>query len=359
MKIYHYLSKLPGADKHYAMKFFFVVIPLLLLSVAELVVIFLARNRVIHLPLKPLSIFALISLVVAIFITIYLFNKMVSPLIMAKKALEDYISARVIPQLPTQYKDEAGILLSNIQTTITQLDTLISEKSDMIDLLSHDMRSPVGRIQSLSNLILEDSAENKDLYANYITNECKGLLRMLENILLMLKDDTRAFTYINVNVHRLVSETVNFFDFAASEKHVTIKITVSNTLYINVQPDLFTQAFRNILGNAIKFSPEGKTINIVATQDDEKVSLSIIDEGIGFKSEDIDKLFDRFTTTGRKGTHGESSTGLGLYLSKKIVEKHGAKLIATSDGPNTGATFTFVIYRLVTKKSKGKPIFAG
>ena len=358
MKVYHFLSKLPGANKHYAMKFFFVVMPLLLLAVAELVVIFLARSRVIHLPLKPLSIFALISLIAASFITIFLFNKMVSPLLMAKKALEDYISARVIPQLPTEYKDEAGILLSNIQTTITQLDTLISEKSDMIDLLSHDMRSPVGRILSLSNLVRDDE-ENKDLYANYITNECKGLLRMLENILLMLKDDNRAFTYINVNVHRLVSETVSFFDFAASEKNLSIKISVSDTLYINVQPDLFTQAFRNILGNAIKFSPEGKVINIVATQDDEKVSLSIIDEGIGFKREDIDKLFDRFTTTGRKGTHGESSPGLGLYLSKKIVEKHGAKLRATSDGPNTGATFTFVIYRLVTKKSKGKPIFAG
>ncbi len=91
-----------------------------------------------------------------------------------------------------------------------QLDTLLVRKSDMIDLLSHDLRSPVARIQNLSYLIKTDDRENKDIYADYITNECKGLLRMLENILLMLKEDSNAFTLANVNLKQLMQETVQF-----------------------------------------------------------------------------------------------------------------------------------------------------
>jgi len=78
--------------------------------------------------------------------------------------------------------------------------------------------------------------------------------------------------------------------------------------------------------------------------------LSIRDEGIGFLPDDFNKIFDRFTTAGKKGTHGEGSIGLGLYLSKKIIEKHDDKLIARSDGINKGATFTIILYQLIKNK---------
>jgi len=340
------------------MKFFFVVMPLLLLAVAELVVIFMARSRMINLPLKPLSILALASLIMATIITLYLFDQLVTPLRLAKQSLEDYLSNREIPGLPVGYKDEAGNLLSNIQTTITQLDTLISEKSDMIDLLSHDLRSPVGRILSLSNLIKTDDESNKELYADYIINECKGLLRMLENILLMLKEDNKSFLVANVNLKMLMMDTVSFFDFAAAEKKLKFQVEIDDSIHVNVQPDLFVQAVRNIIGNAVKFSPEGKSITITGLQDEEKVSLTIQDKGLGFQPVDIQRIFDRFTTAGKKGTRGETSTGLGLYLSKKIVEKHGGKLLAESEGIGQGASFTIVLYRLITKKNKGKSLFS-
>lgn len=341
------------AQKRYAMKFFIVALPMMLLALGELVLFVLASKGRIKVSFEPLIIFILIFLNVTAIAVIYLFNKLVSPLRLAKEALDNYVISREIPELPIGYPDEAGQLLSHIQATLTQMDELLSEKSDMIDLLSHDMRSPVGRIISISSLI-KTEAENKDLYADYITNECKGLIRMLENILLMLKEESNSINVTNVNLNQLIQETVSFFDFAAAEKSLEMKIDIDESVYINVQPELFTQAVRNIIGNAIKFSPDGKSIFISSTQDMEKISLSIQDEGLGFKPRDIQKIFDRFTTAGKKGTHGETSTGLGLYLSKKIVEKHGGKLLAESEGINKGASFTIVLYRLVIKKSKGK-----
>ncbi len=250
--------------------------------------------------------------------------------------------------------DDARTLLGNIQDTIASLDSMLAEKNDMIDLLSHDLRAPITRILGISNLIRIDDETKKEIYADYITEECNSLLSVLENILMMLREDSRPFTMSPVNLSDLIEETVHFFDFALTEKNLHARVSVDKSIVITVQRELFVQAVRNIMGNAIKFSSEGKSIHITATQDKDQVSLSIQDEGIGFMQSEIEGLFDRFTKSGKKGTHGEASIGLGLYLSRKMIEKHDGKLIAQSDGINKGATFTIVLYSLVTKKKQSK-----
>ncbi len=252
--------------------------------------------------------------------------------------------------------DEARILLGSIQDTIVNLDAMLAEKNDMIDLLSHDLRSPITRILGLSNLIKIDDETKKDIYADYITEECNSLLSVLENILLMLKEDSRPFNLSQVNLFLLIQETVHFFGFALSEKKLRVEVSIDSDIHITVQRELFIQAVRNIIGNAIKFSSDGKNIFISAHQDADQISLSIQDEGLGFLPADMERIFERFTNAGKKGTHGEGSIGLGLYLSKKMIEKHNGRLLAYSPGLNKGATFTIVLYNLVTKK---KPIKHG
>ena len=252
--------------------------------------------------------------------------------------------------------DEARTLLSSIQDTIVNLDTMLAEKNDMIDLLSHDLRSPVNRILGLSNLIKIDDDTKKEIYADYITEECNSLLSVLQNILMMLKEDSRPFTMIQVNLKELIDETVRFFDFALNEKKLKVQVAVDKSIYITVQKELFIQAVRNIMGNAIKFSSDGKNIFITGKQENDGVCLSVKDEGLGFMQSEIEKLFDRFTSTGKKGTHGEASIGLGLYLSKKMIEKHSGKLVAASEGINKGATFTIMLPSLVTKKPRTKTV---
>ena len=246
--------------------------------------------------------------------------------------------------------DEARTLLSSIQDTIVNLDNMLAEKNDMIDLLSHDLRSPISRILGLSNLIKIDDETKKSIYADYISEECNSLLSVLENILLMLKEDSRPFNLTNVNLSELVEETIQFFSFSLSEKKLNIQISIDAAIHITVQRELFIQAVRNIIGNAIKFSSDGMNIFISAKKDDGQISLSIQDEGIGFIPSDMEQIFERFTSAGKKGTHGESTIGLGLYLSRKMIEKHGGNLYAESPGINQGATFTILLYNLVTKK---------
>lgn len=355
MNAYNLVSRLVFTKNKNFIKFFLIILPVILFAVADLTIFSMINENWISLPVKIMAIFVFAITLVAAVIILYLFENVIRALHKARKALNNYIEDREMPHLPVHRTDEAGLLLRDIQSTITQLDKLISEKSDMIDLLSHDLRSPLARIISLSNLIKEPDSD-KNLYTDYIIDECKNLVRTLENILLMLKEDATILKTSTVNLKKLVQETVSFFDFALSEKNLMIHVALDESVNIAVHPGLFTQAIRNIISNAIKFSPDNKSISITAKEDREKIAISIQDEGLGFAQADLQKLFDRFTRSGKKGTHGEASTGLGLYLSKKIVEKHGGKLLAESKGLNKGAVFTIVLYQVALKKLPTVPV---
>lgn len=348
--------EMPPFKKIRASKSFMLAFPVILLALAELAIFLLINFGIIKLSVTVTIVLVLVLGVVALCGTLYLYNKLVKPLRLAKQALSNYVVSQEIPEMPANTTDEAGSLLSNLHTTISQLDALNVEKSDMIDLLSHDLRSPVNRIISLSNLLAMEQDSTVKLYSDYITNECRGLLRMLENILLMLKEDNHVFGMASISLKKIIQETASFFDFAAAEKDLKINIDIDDSVYIHVQPDLFTQAVRNIIGNAIKFSPENKSIYISCMQEMHKVSLCIRDEGLGLNPEDIERIFDRFTKAGKRGTKGEASVGLGLYLSKKIIEKHEGTLQAESHGLNKGASFTIVLHQLITKKPQDKTI---
>lgn len=103
---------------------------------------------------------------------------------------------------------------------------------------------------------------------------------------------------------------------------------------------LFKQVVKNLLSNAIKFSYPGTEVKVSTYKKDAKTFIDITDSGMGFEPQVAERLFDRFTKNGRKGTAGEPSTGIGLYLSRKIVKHHKGALTASSNGKGTGATFT-------------------
>ena len=351
MRVYQLLSRISPIRNKYALKFLLLALPAIMVPSTLLVLVSLHG--------RSYDSFTRYAVIIGIVLTIllsigayFLFTKLLRPIYVTRKAVNKFTTFRKVPELPVDFEDEAGLLMHDVQAALEQVDNLLTEKSDMIDLLSHDLRSPVARIMGLSNLIKIEDETEKDTYADYITTECKNLLTLMENILLMFREDVHAFAPQNVNLLQLIQESVKFFNIAANDKKISLKVDVDETLYINVQQGLFTQAVRNIIGNAIKFSAEKKTIFISSKKVNDEVSIVIRDEGMGMVKEDLNKIFNRFTLSGKQGTRGEASFGLGLYLSKKIIEKQGGKLIAESEGLQKGSSFTITFFQLITKKRK-------
>jgi signal transduction histidine kinase len=107
--------------------------------------------------------------------------------------------------------------------------------------------------------------------------------------------------------------------------------------------DRIREAIDNLISNAIKYSPVGGNISVQVDQDSNNTVIRVVDEGAGLSPEDIGRLFGRFQRLSAKPTAGESSTGLGLSIVKRIVDMHGGEVTANSAGPGQGSTFTITL----------------
>ena len=125
----------------------------------------------------------------------------------------------------------------------------------------------------------------------------------------------------------------------AEKKQQTIHFVSPPHQICNCDPDRLREAVDNLVSNAIKYTPVGGRMELSMSIDDGGIAISVKDEGPGLSTDDMARLFGRFQRLTAKPTGGESSTGLGLSIVKRIVELHGGSVSAESDGPGRGATF--------------------
>lgn len=339
--IYDKLSRVSFLSKSYSYKFLFIAF--VSVHIPLVILIFFLGSTTFNITLTTLVLIVLAVSILAAWVVFYLVNKLLMPLRISKISLDNYLSNYTLPALPSHYQDEAGELMQKIQYTLHTLDGLIKEKKDFAALLSHDIRSPLNVFIGLSELIKEEQdKEQINNYCDLIIQESKSQLNFLKDIMEMME-------YNDVVIHQedlqaiplftLVHQALESIKSQLLIKHITTDVQVDKKLIVKVQTKLFIQVLHNLLVNAIKFSYPGGKIEITAADQNNKILICVRDYGIGFRQEDAELMFQRFTKKGRTGTAGEKSTGLGLYLTKTIVQKHGGTIKAQSEGENTGASF--------------------
>lgn len=340
--IYERLSSIKLLAKSYTFKFLFIAFLGIHIPLIGLIVFVLFKPDSLD-KLSVIGITLLLTLA-ATGITLYILNGLLDPLRKSGKSLLAYRQNRTLPDLPTQFPDEAGKLMQNIQFTITELNDLLEEKKDMTSLLSHDLRIPIRNIKTLSKLLLaEEASETVKEYASMIEESSDEQSKLVENILEILRQDHLFFDnsgYRQIVPAAIIDETLNSFETAAKQKGISLKGEFDYDGEIEVHPELFSQVLKNLASNAIKFSYEGTEVKFKVYQKEGKTFIDVKDGGMGFEPEVAENLFDRFTKNGRVGTAGEPSTGIGLYLSRKIVRHHNGDLVARSDGKGKGAVFS-------------------
>jgi len=146
-----------------------------------------------------------------------------------------------------------------------------------------------------------------------------------------------------VDVAALVSEVTDANQPSATNKQQTIKVSAPPTFVTMCDADRMREAIDNLVSNAIKYSPIGGEINVLVSREQDKTIIRIADEGAGLSPEDLGRLFGRFQRLSAKPTAGESSTGLGLSIVKRIIDMHGGQVTAASPGPGRGSTFTVML----------------
>ena len=241
-------------------------------------------------------------------------------------------------------KEEFGINLQVIETQNNQLKKLNDEKNKLISIASHDLRSPLNRIQSLLSLLSIEgtlSPLQKDILKT-AQREAKNQTEMIKEILdLYAIDEGAKKTKLeDIHVPNMITGMITDFQTLANKKNITIRYE-SKTQAKGVLADsiYLKQIFENILSNAIKFSYQNSNITITLQSTPQTMQISFKDEGQGLDAEDHKKLFKRFQRLSAQPTGGEVSTGLGLSIAKKYTEIMNGSLICISE-KGKGATFT-------------------
>jgi PAS domain S-box-containing protein len=228
--------------------------------------------------------------------------------------------------------------------------------ADMI----HELRTPLNCILAFSDLLLGEGvgplSEKQARYLGHIHQGGKHLLRLINDLLDLSKMEAGRLEVRPepLLLREALGQAVNSIQPQAEEKRIALRVEVGEAvLRVAADPVRFTQIIYNLLSNALKFTPEGGRVTVAARRtEDDLAEIRVTDTGIGIRAEDLGRLFQPFTQL--EAPHGKHhhGTGLGLALTRRLVELQGGRIGADSEGEGRGSTFTVI---LPVAGSKSRP----
>lgn len=232
---------------------------------------------------------------------------------------------------------------SQLENTVQDLEQSNKDKDRIMKVIAHDLNNPISAIVNISDLLLfEDNIkpEHKDLLKLIKTSSTNSIEMINDLVEALLNTSEKELKISKVDINKLIKESVDLLQFKADEKNQKIVIELKTKEALIVNREKIMRVIINLIVNAIKFSPSGETIIINMERNNGMIRLSVIDNGIGIPDEIKDNLFDMFTKAKRLGTAGEQSFGLGLSISKKIIDSHKG-LIGFQKNNTKGSIFYF------------------
>lgn len=244
------------------------------------------------------------------------------------------------------------LCLALVVKDLTLLKEYEQLKSDMISLMSHELRTPLTSINGFAELLTQDDElpEQAKEFVTIIANESQRLSRMINTFLAVTKlqrKDRQDFFKIPLRLDEVVKETIASLQPVAKKRRIRLVEQPTQRLPpVAADKSMITQAVKNLVSNAIKYSPERTTVTVSTALEAEAVRLCVEDRGFGIPTESKDRVWEKFYRVVREGQEkDEESTGLGLSFVREVVEQHGGTVDLDSE-VGRGSKFSFTLPRL-------------
>ena len=224
---------------------------------------------------------------------------------------------------------------------------LNADKDLFMSILAHDLRSPFNGLLGLSELLMvsiqESDVKSSENLAYHLNKSAKNAFTLLEDLLMWTRSKSGKIPYERqkLDFTDLCTTIVETIFPNPDSKKITVNLVKTDDIFVFADLDMLKTILRNLISNAVKFTSAGGKIDVYAEQDKAFVTITVTDNGTGMKPETVKKLFDgKLHST--KGTANESGTGLGLFLCKEFVKKHGGRIWAEST-EGEGSSFYFTL----------------
>ncbi len=264
-----------------------------------------------------------------------------------KEALKSFFQKKEINQKNIELAELNASLEVKVQKRTEELRALNATKDKFFSIIAHDLKNPFNALMGFSTLLLnefEDFSDDEKIDLIKTMNVASDTAyKLLQNLLEWSRSQTGSMKWEpeSNSLHEVVYNTVDLLNNAATAKEITIKAIIP-PLNIWVDVNMATTVVRNLMSNALKYTPKGGEIRVYSKKYENEVEVTIEDNGVGIKKEDQEKLFRIDINHSTSGTNNEQGTGLGLILCKEFVEKNGGKIwVESIEGKGSKFKFTF------------------
>jgi signal transduction histidine kinase/putative methionine-R-sulfoxide reductase with GAF domain len=242
------------------------------------------------------------------------------------------------------YRDSMARAL-NLQQAVDELAEADRLKDELVGNVSHELRSPLTYVVGYVDLMLSGdmgdlTPEQRDSLA-IVAAKAKMLTRLVTDILAYESDETTELMLTELSIIELAEHATQDARLTAAQSGIHIVTDFDDAVQpVMVDPERITQVFANLIGNALKFTPEGGTITVRVRQKPQTVRVEIEDTGIGIPADKLERVFERFYQVDLKTRRRRGGVGLGLAICKRIIEGHGGQIGVMSE-EDVGSIFYF------------------
>ncbi len=280
---------------------------------------------------------ALVATLVGTGFVLAALHALLAPVRLSSEAIGAYQRDGTLPSLPTEFTDEAGQLMARTQQTLTELHTLLQVRNRLLEILSHDVRTPLSTIQLAADLMTEELGQpSLDMamlaeLATAVHAAVQEASQLTTSLLDTARHESNLALHVEqVSTTQILTRLASNVRFLAQRKALDVHLEDHAKAILQVDRTKLAQVLSNFATNAIKFTPTGGQIRLIARLNSDVLTFEVHDTGAGFDAARAHGLFTAFDEQHSHGTEGEPGHGLGLWIAKTFAERLGGEVAAES-----------------------------
>ena len=298
---------------------------------------------------------SLIAVLISVIAVYYTTTRLTRPFMEINEIVQKYSKGDYNVRIPISSIEEATQLAISFNTMADQLKDLEATRRSFVANVSHELRSPLTSMKGFLEA-MQDGTIGPDEYEKYIgivLSETKRMAVMVNDLLDLARIESgkTALKLEIFDINELIRRTLITFEARIYEHHMEVDVKFAQEqYYVEADSAQISQVLRNIIDNAIKYSPDDSKLRIATYAMKREIYVSIQDSGQGIPEQDIPHVFDRFYKVEKAHTPSkQSGTGLGLSIVKRIIDQHN-QTITLKSAKGKGSTFTFTLKRAPAPK---------